>query len=81
MVLSDNDHMVETLSPHAAEKSLDHRIHQRGADRRLDDPCAGPLRYSIELGTVLVVPVADDELRPRAEWSGVAELGPMFSRT
>jgi hypothetical protein len=74
VTLPQDDYVIEAFLARATEKPLDHRIHQRGAHRRLDDPNARPLRHAIELGTVLVVPIADDELRFSAEGRGVPEL-------
>jgi hypothetical protein len=78
VTLPQDEHVLEALPPGAAEKSLDHGIHQRCPYRCLDDPHARSFRHPIELGSVLVVSVTDDELRPLPERRGVAELGPMF---
>jgi hypothetical protein len=74
VALPQDDHVVEALLPDAAQKSLYDRVHQGGPHCRLDDPNARPFRDPIELSPVLVVPVADDELRPLCQWSGVAKL-------
>ena len=70
--------MIQTFLPDRAEKSLHDGIHQRRPYRCPNDPCAGPLRDLVERGSVLVGPVANDELRPLAEGRRVSQLGPMF---
>jgi hypothetical protein len=47
-VSPENNHVVETLATHAAEKSLANRIHERSLDRRPNNADTG--RGAIEVG-------------------------------
>ena len=78
MPFAQDDDVIETLSPDATEKSFAHSVHPRGAGRNLTHFDAGPLRNTIEIRPVLLVPVPDQYLGPGAERGHFAQLGPMF---
>ena len=75
---AQDDDVIETLSPDATEKSFAHSVHPWGAGRNLTHFDAGPLRNTIEIRPVLLVPVPDQYLGPGAERGHFAQLGPMF---
>jgi hypothetical protein len=59
--VTEQDDVVEHLSPATAHKSLRDGIHVGGSHRDLDDLRPGALRYTVERGAELVVTVAQDE--------------------
>ena len=72
--------MVEAFAPDAPQKAFAHRIHQRRLHRRAQDANPGALGQAIEVGTELVVAVADEDLRASPEGRRVAQLlrGPLL---
>ena len=83
VTLTQNDDVIEGLSAYTSKKALARRIHERRLDGRANDANASPLRHAVEVGAVLVVPVADDELRAVTERRDVTQLlsRPGFGRT
>src|SRR5450432_2610082 len=68
--LAEDDDVIETVAPDAAEKSLANRIHERSLDCRPKNAHAGALCCTVEVCAELAVVVSNDELGPDAE--GVA---------
>ncbi len=60
---SDKD-VAEAFASYAAEESLADRVRTRCADRCLHDLRAGAFGGTVEVATVLVVAIANDEPRP-----------------
>jgi hypothetical protein len=71
---AEDNNVVETLAPDAAEKPLAKRIHERSLNCRPKNVDAGTGRGATEIGAELAVVVADDELGPDAEGCGFPEL-------
>src|ERR1039457_5809814 len=63
MVVINDDHMVEDLSPCAADKSLSDGVHVGGSHRGLDPPDSHALGYTVERRAELVVAIAQQDLR------------------
>ena len=72
--LAEDDEVIETVAPDAAEKSLTNRIHERSVDCRPKNAHAGALCGTVEVGAELAVVVTDDELGRGAEGRGLPEL-------
>src|SRR5882724_2539056 len=72
--LAEDDDVIETVAPDAAEKSLANRIHEWRLDCRPKNAHAGALCNTVEVGAELALVVANDELGPDAEGRGRPEL-------
>jgi hypothetical protein len=72
--LAEDDDVIETVAPDAAEKPLANGIHERSLNGRPKNADAGALRGAVEVGTELTVVVSDDELGPDAEGSSLPHL-------
>jgi len=71
---AEDDDVIETVAPDAAEKSLANRIHERSSECGPKNAHAGALCGTVEVGAELAVVVADDELGPGAEGRSLPEL-------
>ncbi|MEO8900119.1 MAG: hypothetical protein ABI627_01225 [Polyangiaceae bacterium] len=82
MALAEDEHVVETLSPHRAQETLAHRIHQRCPNGRLQHAHVGTGGDVVEAAAEFSISVSDDESRSLAKWRGISELlgSPLFGR-
>src|SRR5450755_1598565 len=74
VALAQDDHVIETFTPHATEEALACGIHVWRAHRSLDAPRPEGSSSAVEVDAELVVPIANNETRSLAERRAVAEL-------
>jgi len=72
--LAQDDHEVEALASDATEESLAGCVHQGRTRRGFQHASRHALGHAVELRTVLVVAIADDDLRPVAKRSRISDL-------
>jgi hypothetical protein len=63
LLLAEEEYVVESLAPQAADKPFGNGIHVRGPHGGLDHPCADALGNAVELGAELLVSVSNQESR------------------
>lgn len=74
MTSSENDDVIQTFAPYAAEESLTDRVHQRCLNRCALYLDPSTLRNTIKFSTELAVIIANDELGSFTEWRDVPQL-------
>src|SRR5690606_17446498 len=72
--LTQDDDVVEALAAHAAEEPLAGCVHQRCANRSLQDADAGGFGDTVEFRAELGVAITDDEVRSSPERRELAKL-------
>jgi hypothetical protein len=74
VALAEDEQMIETLAPHAAEEPLAGGVGARGADGRAQHPDAACGGEVVEARPILAVVVADEEARGCTERCRLAQL-------
>jgi hypothetical protein len=66
LVLAEEEHVVESLAPQAADNPFGNGIHVRGTHGRLDHARANALGNAVERASELLVSISNEESRCQA---------------